>query len=228
MGGGPDQDSGYGPIAGDWSTARSAWDTTPADHRHEGDRNPPFGALAFYGGSGDRHVTLTVEDGRQRSTDYPTSGRLGEGGIAQIESYVGRPYLGWTDWVGGYLIQLTPPEPEDDLPYTEQQLRDIIRTEIATLLPQNVLQNRYQFSLGRDGDEDKEIEAWLQQSLLGTPIESISNQIGDSPEARKYATTTAFNTFIGRAPTAKDYAYYATKPVANIIESIKNSPEAKK
>lgn len=116
LGGSPSQDSGKNPSDNGysnsvWGSATAAWNNTPAAHKHAGDRNPPFGALVFYGGAGDGHVVLSLGDGRVRSTDYLSSGRIGEATIDQIGSYVRRPYLGWTNWLGGYIADLTPAAP---------------------------------------------------------------------------------------------------------------------
>src|SRR5690606_21371760 len=77
MGGSPSQDSGKNPSDNGfpnsvWASASNAWKNTPTAHKHT-DKNPPLGALVYYGGSGAGHVVLSLGGGRVRSTDYPQS-----------------------------------------------------------------------------------------------------------------------------------------------------------
>lgn len=108
QGGSPSTSSARGPIAGDGSTARSCWATTPPDRKYGG--TPPAGFpvyLVHPNGIGDAHVVLSTGGGRVRSTDFPKPGQVGEGTLAEIERMCGHPYVGWTDWLGGYDIPRT-------------------------------------------------------------------------------------------------------------------------
>lgn len=70
-------------------------------NRHEGDRQPPLGVLAFWGGgsSGHGHVAPVVtDDFRVRSTDQQWAGDVSTVPLGEIErDWPGVQYLGWTD-----------------------------------------------------------------------------------------------------------------------------------
>lgn len=76
---------------------------------------PPAGVPVFWDQDSNTshygHIAISVGNGRARSTDFPTTGRVGEGSIAEIGRYFSRPYLGWTEDLGGQRIAL-PKESE--------------------------------------------------------------------------------------------------------------------
>lgn len=71
---------------------------------------PPAGFPVFWGQDANTsrygHIALSVGNGRVRSTDYPYRGRVGEASIATISRHFSRPYLGWTEDLGGVRIPL--------------------------------------------------------------------------------------------------------------------------
>ena len=74
-------------------------------HRHSSalhdDTHPPAGVPVFFLGSKFGHITLSVGNGRVRSTDFPHRGAVGEVGITTLASAWGREYAGWSeDFVG--------------------------------------------------------------------------------------------------------------------------------
>ncbi len=72
-------------------------DVMPKDWRHDGDRNPPPGALMFWD-TGHRagHVAIYVGDGKVASNDIVTPGEISIVPATDIESKWGAKYLGWS------------------------------------------------------------------------------------------------------------------------------------
>ncbi|MFE5870624.1 peptidase M23 [Streptomyces roseifaciens] len=69
----------------------------PKDMRHDGDRNPPPGALMFWD-TGHRagHVAIYVGDGKVASNDIVTPGEISVVPATDIESKWSAKYLGWS------------------------------------------------------------------------------------------------------------------------------------
>ncbi|MEU3752030.1 peptidase M23 [Streptomyces olivoreticuli] len=69
----------------------------PKDMRHDGDRNPPPGALMFWD-TGHRagHVAIYIGDGKIASNDIVTPGEISIVPATDIESKWGAKYLGWS------------------------------------------------------------------------------------------------------------------------------------
>lgn len=69
--------------------------------RHEGDRHPPLGTIAFWGGGSKGHghaAPVVTEDGHVRSTDQQRPGDVSTVPLGEIErDWPGVHYLGWTD-----------------------------------------------------------------------------------------------------------------------------------
>ncbi|MGW2186706.1 peptidase M23 [Streptomyces sp. NPDC001667] len=72
-------------------------DVMPKDMRHDGDRNPPPGALMFWD-TGHRagHVAIYVGDGKIASNDIVTPGEISIVPATEIETKWGAKYLGWS------------------------------------------------------------------------------------------------------------------------------------
>lgn len=99
---------GIGSSAAD---AIGAWNA--AKRRHPGDKHPPKGAPVFWksgsGGSGHGHIAL-VRTSNMRSTDIPSSGKVGNDDGSWPRIHWGQTYLGWTEDLNGILIPyLTTP-----------------------------------------------------------------------------------------------------------------------
>ena len=68
----------------------------PAAIRHDGDRNPPPGALLFWSTSGRAgHVALYLGGGQIASNDIVTDGAISVVPATDIETTWGATYLGW-------------------------------------------------------------------------------------------------------------------------------------
>ncbi|QLE72840.1 NlpC/P60 family protein [Streptomyces rectiverticillatus] len=69
----------------------------PKDMRHDGDRNPPPGALMFWD-TGHRagHVAVYVGDGKVASNDIVTPGEISVVPATDIETKWNAKYLGWS------------------------------------------------------------------------------------------------------------------------------------
>jgi len=85
--------------------AIGAWNA--AKHKHPGDKKPPKGAPIFWksgsGGSGHGHIAL-ARGSNMRSTDIPSSGRVGNDPGDWPRIHWGQSYLGWTEDLNGILI----------------------------------------------------------------------------------------------------------------------------
>lgn len=69
---------------------------TPADMRHDGDRNPPPGALMFWSTSSRAgHVAVSVGGGMIASNDIVEAGKISVVPAGDIESKWGSHYEGW-------------------------------------------------------------------------------------------------------------------------------------
>ena len=69
----------------------------PAGMRHDGDRNPPPGALLFWSTSGRAgHVALYLGGGQIASNDIVTDGQISVVPATDIETKWGATYLGWS------------------------------------------------------------------------------------------------------------------------------------
>jgi hypothetical protein len=86
-----------------FGSAIEAWDG--ARHKHPGDRNPPKGAPCFYRGGQYGHVVIAKAD-PVRSTDTPSTGRVGDTALDHFERAWGYTYLGWTEDLNGYDLPL--------------------------------------------------------------------------------------------------------------------------
>lgn len=84
--------------------ASTAWRNTI--DRHPGDRNPPRGCMVYWtgGSQGYGHITPSLGGGKVRSSDYPSSGRVGTTDIGWIERNWGLPFAGWAWDVNGVTI----------------------------------------------------------------------------------------------------------------------------
>lgn len=96
--------AGTSDSPGSYQSAKDWWDRCPADRKRLGDRNPPAGALLrFSHGNSDGHICYSLGGESVASTDKPSSGLTGRSTITAIEnSWGGRKYEGWTDWLGGW------------------------------------------------------------------------------------------------------------------------------
>lgn len=102
---GPDWEIGslYGSAIDAWYGAR---------YKHPGDRNPPKGAPCFYSGGQYGHIVIAKDSG-MRSTDCPSTGRVGDAALNWPEVAWGDKYLGWTEDLNGVRLPgLVPEKPE--------------------------------------------------------------------------------------------------------------------
>lgn len=85
--------------------AIGAWNA--AKHKHPGDKHPPKGAPVFWksgpGGSGHGHIALT-RSSDMRTTDKPSSGKVGNDDGTWPRIHWGQTYLGWTEDLNGVTI----------------------------------------------------------------------------------------------------------------------------
>lgn len=106
-----------------YGSAIEAWNG--AKYKHPGDRNPPDGAALFYRGGNYGHVVIR-KPGDMRSTDCPSSGRVGDAEIAWVEDNWGYEYLGWTEDLNGVRLPLdSEPDPEPAPPPADNQEDDM-------------------------------------------------------------------------------------------------------
>lgn len=122
-----------------YASAIDAWHG--AVKRHPGDRSPPLGAPMFYSGGQYGHVVINAEEEQPpiRSTDNPTSGRVGETDIDWPVRNWGQTYLGWTEDLNGVDLPVVDEEEDDDMkPEDWDKLRDIVRDEIQRARPDYV------------------------------------------------------------------------------------------
>lgn len=82
-----------------YGSAIEAWNG--AAEKHKGDRTPPIGAPCYYSGGTYGHAVIYVGNGNVRSTDTPSSGKVGEKPISYYETEWGKTYLGWTGDING-------------------------------------------------------------------------------------------------------------------------------
>jgi len=96
--------AGTSDSPGSYNTAKDWWDRCPTERKRVGDRNPPAGALLRFGnGNAAGHICYSLGGENAVSTDKPSSGLTGRTTISDIEqSWGGRTYEGWTDWLGGW------------------------------------------------------------------------------------------------------------------------------
>lgn len=77
--------------------ASTQWSDTPSSMRHEGDRNPPPGALVFWKTSHEAgHVALYLGNGMIASNDIHAQGKISIVPMDEIDQKWGAKYLGWT------------------------------------------------------------------------------------------------------------------------------------
>lgn len=83
--------------------AADAWAT--AIGRHKGDKSPPKGAPIFWTGgtNGHGHIAITKTD-KMRSTDIPSSGKVGDNDGRWPREQWGLTYVGWAEGFNGVRI----------------------------------------------------------------------------------------------------------------------------
>lgn len=127
-------------------TALQAWNLTLG--RHSGDRNPPAGVPVWFGAkpsSAAGDVVISLGNGNVVCTDYPAYGRVGVCTIAQREQQIGRPYLGWSEYIFDQRIAFpalsgsgtTPapakPAPSAPPPIPEPSLEELMSLKSAVI-----------------------------------------------------------------------------------------------
>lgn len=87
------------PWSGPW--AEDAWNRWGG--HHVGDTHPPAGVPVYWHNPRSKygHIALSVGGGRVRSTDWPSSGRVGELSIDEMTRAWNLVYLGWADRFSG-------------------------------------------------------------------------------------------------------------------------------
>lgn len=81
-------------------TATEAWYESLG--QHPGDRNPPAGVPVWWGpksSSSAGDVVISLGGGNVVATDWPYGGQIGICTIDERERQIGRPYLGWTEYI---------------------------------------------------------------------------------------------------------------------------------
>jgi hypothetical protein len=136
---GPDWEVGslYGDAIDAWYGAR---------YKHPGDRNPPKGAPCFYSGGPHGHIVIAKEEG-MRSTDCPSSGRVGDADLNWPEVNWGDSYLGWTEDLNGVRLPGLIPTPTPEEPVAT--FINVKAKQGASIPPDNWTR----FSLVDDGDD---------------------------------------------------------------------------
>ena len=92
-------------IPSKYGDATDAW--TNALGKHTGDRNPPRGAPVFWtgGSAGHGHIVMSLGNGQVRSTDWPSSGKVGTTTIDELSNKWGSlKYAGWAEGFNGVWI----------------------------------------------------------------------------------------------------------------------------
>jgi hypothetical protein len=114
-------------VAAVFGSAIEAWNG--ARHKHPGDRNPPKGAPCFYRGGNYGHVVIAKGDG-VRSTDTPSSGRVGDTALSHFEAAWNYTYLGWTSDLNGVDLPLGGGGDDEMNEDDWKRLRNIVRDEV--------------------------------------------------------------------------------------------------
>jgi hypothetical protein len=91
----------YGWPASGTATALKQWNELPGSMQHQGDRNPPPGALLFWKHKGSSasdagHVAIYLGDGKIASNDIVSKGKISIVPVGDIEKKWGQQYLGWS------------------------------------------------------------------------------------------------------------------------------------
>ena len=92
----------------------------------------------------------------------------------------------------------------------------------------DIIAAAYRTYLGREGG-NAELDGWTLSTVKqGKTAAQILPQISDSAEGRAYATTSSYKTYLGRAPSAGDLAFWSKQGGFDaIVAGISSSTEAK-
>lgn len=160
---------------------------------------PPAGAPLWWAGGRHGHVALSLGNGYARSTDWPSSGRVGKVAITDLTRAWGLTYRGWTRDYGGRLIAglqpaaAYPPTRPVDLaaPITlanlryQRRHRDVARFELAMW---NYLGGPYRQSIAADqahvGDD---YYGTLTQKMCGDSYRRLRWTVASQPGPRLLA-----------------------------------------
>jgi hypothetical protein len=96
-------------LTGGGESAYATWQATNPASRHNGDRNVPKDMPAYFGprpGNALGDVIISNGDGTFTATDRP-NGHIGICTLTQRGIQIGRPYLGWSETMGGYDLTTT-------------------------------------------------------------------------------------------------------------------------
>ncbi len=111
-------------IAPRYPDATTAWKHT--HHRHPGDRHPPRGCAVYWtgGSQGFGHITISLGDGKVRSTDGCGPGYVATRDLGWFESNWGLRYAGWAWDINEVII---PHGKDDDMPLSDADLEKIAK-----------------------------------------------------------------------------------------------------
>lgn len=102
-----------------YPTAYSAWQQTAPQFRHEGDRNPPPGVPVYWGpksSSSAGDIVISMGNQQVAATDWPYGGVTGQTTIDARQNQIQRPYLGWTEVILGFPVQINTPISDEEEP----------------------------------------------------------------------------------------------------------------
>lgn len=125
-----------------YPTAYSAW--LGSAGQHPGDWNPPSGVPVYFGpksSSSAGDVVISLGGGMCAATEWPGSGVTGTCSLAQRQSQIGRPYLGWCETILNYPI--TSKEWNNEMPLNAD-------TDYPAFV--SMLQRAYKYDLRPEGD----------------------------------------------------------------------------
>jgi hypothetical protein len=115
--------------------ANAGWSMAKRKHTGSDKGSPPAGAPVYWGTSHPYgHVAISVGDGKCRSTDWPSKGKVGTVSISEMTNAWGMTLKGWTEDLCGDTIQGLL-EGDDDMPLSNEDINKVADAVFKKLNP---------------------------------------------------------------------------------------------
>lgn len=184
-------------LAAPWSGPSAIYAWQHAKDKHRADKHPPPGVPVFWSGGRYGHIAISVGGGRVRSTDWPSSGRVGEVPIETLSRAWHKHYEGWSTDLGGRTIPgIAAARPTSTRPnvYVNRLRFGVTDSDSVRHAQRRLIALGFAIPAGPTGtygaQTDDAVRAW-QRSIGDRVDRSRHSSIGPRQTARLFRGTSA-------------------------------------